>query len=141
PMSTIDRDSDRPVSKQLADLLRDQIISGELPAGAEIPAEGELAETYGVSRNSIKQAMSLLRTEGLIVSARGRYTRVRPIRLIGSQRYTIGKQNYGDDRDSAFAREHGVPWSDFQVTREYRIVPAPPRVAGALRLNPGAEVY
>lgn len=140
-MAGINRSADRPAYKQLADIVRDQIMSGHLPAGAEIASEADIAEEYGISRNSVKQAMNLLRNEGLIVSARGRLTRVRPIRIIGSQRYSIGKQNYGDGRDSSFAREHGVPWSEFDVDREYRVVPASPRVAAALRLTPGTEVF
>lgn len=140
-MRTIDRSSDRPAYRQLADILREQITSGQLVAGAELPAEGQLAESYGISRNSVKQAIQLLRTEGLVFSTRGRLTRVRPIRVIGERRYSIGKRNYGEDRESAFAREHGVPWSEFEITREYRIVPAPPRVAAALHIPEGSEVY
>lgn len=140
-MKGIDRSQDRPAYKQLADLLREQIISGELPAGTELASEGDLAAQYGISRNSVKQAMAMLRAEGLVVSARGRYTRVRPIRLIGAQRYELGKRNYGEDGESSFAREHGVPWSAFEITREYRVVPAPPWVAMALGLELGSEVY
>ena len=139
--STIDRSGDRPVYKQLADLIRDQIASGDLPAGADLPAERDLAATYGVSHTTVRQTMGLLRDEGLIVSERGRLTKVRPVRLIGEQRYTMGKANYGADVESAFAREHGVPWSAFDVTREYTVVPAPPRVARNLGLPAGAEVF
>jgi GntR family transcriptional regulator len=140
-VESINRDSDRPAYKQLADILRDRITSGQLPAGAEIPAEAELAERHGLGKNTVRQAMAILRAEGLVVSERGRYTRVRPVRVIASQRYELGKRNYGDDRDSAFAREHGIPWADFDLTREYRIVPASPRVAAALHLDPGTDVF
>jgi GntR family transcriptional regulator len=140
-MRTINRHSDRPAYKQLADILRDQIMSGELAAGTDVPSEAELARANGISRNSVKQAMNLLRNEGLIVSARGRLSRVRPVRVIGSRRYLMGKQNYGSDLESSFAREHGVPWSEFDVDREYRVVPAPARVASALHIAPGTEVY
>jgi GntR family transcriptional regulator len=140
-MRHVNKAGDRPAYKQLADIIREAIISGELPANSELPSEAALAAEHGISKTSVTQALGVLRSEGMIVSARGKLTRVRPVRVIGSQRYSIGKQNYGDDRDSAFAREHGVPWSDFDVTREYRIVPASPRVAAALKLTPGAEVF
>lgn len=100
-VSTIDRSSDRPMYKQLADLIRDQIIAGTLPAGARLPSEAELAETHGIAKNVVKQALAALRAEGLIVSGRGRLSQVRPIRLIGEERYSIGKRNYGEDHESA----------------------------------------
>lgn len=127
--------------KQLADHIRDQIVAGTLPAGANLPSESELAEQHGIAKNVVKQALANLRAEGLIVSGRGRLSRVRPIRLIGEERYSIGKRNYGDDHESAFAREHGVPWSEFQITRRYRVVPAPERVAVALGMPIGAQVF
>ncbi len=137
---TIDRFSDRPMYKQIADSIRNQIISGELSPDATLPAAAKLADDLRVSLNSVKGAMDLLRTEGLIVSARGRPTRVRPIRIIGTQRYEVGKRNYGGD-PAAFEAEHGVPWADFHVTRQYRIVAATPRVALALGLMVGEDVY
>lgn len=139
-MRHVNRTSDRPAYKQLADIIREAIISGELPAGAELPSEAALATEQGISKTSVTQALGVLRAEGLIVSARGKLTRVRPVRIIGSQRYAAGKTGYGPDVDERFTAEHGVPWSQFDTTREYRLVAAPPRVAAALRLDPGAEV-
>lgn len=136
---TIDRHSDRPAYKQLADLLREQITAGDLTGF--LPAEGELAQQYGLSLNTVKQATGMLRTEGLIVTGRGRRNRVRPGRVVASQRYKVGKGNYGPDVESAFAREHGVPWSEFEVTREIGIAPCPPRIAALLDIAPGTDVY
>lgn len=77
-VSAIDPKADRPVYKQLADLLRDQILRGELRPGQRIPAENTLAQEHGISRDSVRKAMGVLRTEGLITTElRGSYVRDR----------------------------------------------------------------
>lgn len=61
---TIDRGSDRPAYRQLADLIREALASGrELQL-----TEGSLAATYGLGRDTVRRALYLLRTEGLIVT-------------------------------------------------------------------------
>ncbi|MGH3923185.1 MAG: GntR family transcriptional regulator, partial [Pseudonocardiaceae bacterium] len=57
----IDRTSDRPVYKQVADALRAAIRSGELADGAPLASEIELMDRYGVSRNSVRNAVAVLR--------------------------------------------------------------------------------
>lgn len=53
-----------------ADLARG-ISEGAYGSGGRLPAEGLLAEEYGVSRGTIRQAMSVLRANGLVASRRG----------------------------------------------------------------------
>ena len=53
----IDPSADRAVFRQLADLLRDQIQSGELAPGEPLPSELRLAQEYGISRTTVRQAM------------------------------------------------------------------------------------
>jgi GntR family transcriptional regulator len=136
----IDRDSDRTAYKQLADIYRDLIMSGDLPAASELPSESVLADTYGVGRNTVQSALRELRGEGLIVSERGRNWRVRAVRVVGVDRYTAAQANYNPDQASKFAAEHGVPWAAFDLARVYRTIPAPARVAKALEIEPGAQV-
>lgn len=52
---------------ELAELIR----SGKLAAGDRLPGEHALAERYGVSRNTVRQALSALKGEGLISTAPG----------------------------------------------------------------------
>jgi len=73
----IDPTADRAVFRQLADLLRDRIVSGELAPGDPLPSELRLAQEYGLSRTSVRQAIAILRAEGLIVVERPRGTFVR----------------------------------------------------------------
>lgn len=73
----IDRESDRPLHKQLADLLREQINSGELPPDALLPSETYLGQTYDLSRTAVRRAVEVLLHEGLVSKSKGRRTSVR----------------------------------------------------------------
>ncbi|GIG88257.1 GntR family transcriptional regulator [Plantactinospora endophytica] len=73
----VDPNADRAVFRQLADLLRDRILSGELAPGEKVPSELRLTQEYGISRTTVRQAMAVLRAEGLVVVDRPRGTRVR----------------------------------------------------------------
>lgn len=115
-------------------------MGGDLAPGASLPSERQLSEDYGVGGTTIKDALMLLKAEGLVLSERGRPWWVRPAVTQMADRYAAGKTNYGPDVESNFAREHGVPWSAFQLDREYRVIEAPPRVASYLGLEARAMV-
>lgn len=63
---TIDRHADRPLYKQLADIIRAQIMSGQAEPGSLLQAEGTLAQEHGVGRDTAREALRLLRREGLL---------------------------------------------------------------------------
>jgi GntR family transcriptional regulator len=52
--------------------LRREITSGSLSAGAPLPSEAQLSSRFKVSRGTVRQALSALRSEGLISGGRGR---------------------------------------------------------------------
>lgn len=52
-------------------LLKEQIQQGEFPVGSRLPPERLLAARLGVSRNTLRQALRLLREEGLVEPAQG----------------------------------------------------------------------
>jgi DNA-binding GntR family transcriptional regulator len=52
--------------RHLAALLRDQITSGMLAPGAQLPPIGKLRQQLGHSRQTVTKAMSVLQDEGLI---------------------------------------------------------------------------
>jgi DNA-binding FadR family transcriptional regulator len=60
-----------PLGDQLSAHIGNLIESGEFEEGSRLPAENELAERFGVSRPIIREALSRLRSQGLIVSRRG----------------------------------------------------------------------
>src|SRR5712691_3439019 len=72
----IDKDSPKLVYMQVADHIAARIASGELPPGAKLPAERDLAAEYGVAYDTIRRATALLRDRGLIITTVGRGTYV-----------------------------------------------------------------
>ena len=56
----------------LAGLLREKILRGELPEGADLPTERDLGEQAGVSRATVREALRILDIEGLIDTRVGR---------------------------------------------------------------------
>lgn len=100
---------------ELADLLRAQILSGQLPPGAPIPSDRYLRETHGVGRDTVRDAITVLRYEGLIVRRQGRVGRVRqayerqPIPMAGVVRVDV-RMPTPQERDALPDRmEVGVP--------------------------------
>ncbi|GLX95531.1 winged helix-turn-helix domain-containing protein [Herbidospora sp. NBRC 101105] len=67
----------RPGYLQIADDLRSQIQSGKLAPGAALPSTAELGARYDVSASVVKSAISVLRTEKLIIGQQGKGVFVR----------------------------------------------------------------
>ncbi|NRQ36631.1 winged helix-turn-helix transcriptional regulator [Nonomuraea sp. NN258] len=67
----------RPGYLQIADDLRAQIRTGSLPPGAALPSTAQLCQRYDVSASVVKAAISVLRTEGVIVGQQGKGVFVR----------------------------------------------------------------
>jgi GntR family transcriptional regulator len=63
-----------PMYRQIADDLRRQIEAGELAPGAQLKTEMELRETYDASRNTVRDAIKLLITRGLVETRPGQGT-------------------------------------------------------------------
>ena len=59
---------DKPVFIQIADRMTRFIISGEYPAGTQIPTVRQIALEATVNPNTVQKALSLLENEGLIFS-------------------------------------------------------------------------
>lgn len=69
---SLDLSSPLPLYHQLEMLLRDLIARGEFRRGESIPPEMELANRFGVSRGTMRQALDRLTRAGLITRERGR---------------------------------------------------------------------
>lgn len=54
--------------------LRQQILSGEIKPGEKLPSENELAQAYGVSRQTVRKALQILQDDGCIYAEHGRGT-------------------------------------------------------------------
>lgn len=55
-----------PLYRQLADILRAPIIGGSFPVGSELPKEAVIADRFGVSLITVRQALRDLEADGLI---------------------------------------------------------------------------
>ena len=56
----------RRLYRQIADQIRQLIDHGEYPVGSRLPTERELADTLGVSRPTVREALIALEVEGLL---------------------------------------------------------------------------
>jgi GntR family transcriptional regulator len=74
----IDFGSDRPVHRQLADIIRADIAAGRLKPGQALPSETRLMQQYELGRVAVRQALGVLRSEGLVVTVKREGTYVRP---------------------------------------------------------------
>lgn len=63
-------------ARQVYLVLRDRIISGALGFGARLPNENDLAQSHGVSRVTVRRALSELQSERLIERRRSAGTHV-----------------------------------------------------------------
>lgn len=61
----------KKVSSQIADQIRASILAGDFSPGDKLPPERELAEMFGVSRPSVREALNMLTASGLVMSYQG----------------------------------------------------------------------
>ena len=77
---------------QLTNYYRERILDGRLVAGTRLPTDEELASEYQISRDTVRQALSLLVSEGLIERVQGRGTFVCQPPSNSSQNVAVQKQ-------------------------------------------------
>ncbi|MFH9565556.1 GntR family transcriptional regulator [Streptomyces globisporus] len=134
-----------PKWRELADKLAEQIKSGGLPPGRQLPHIRELVEAGEGSKSTVHAAYKALEAEGLVTSSRGHGTVVRhqaPLKRLGIARYDKVKWRDGDE--VAFIADRvasGRAHKRGEQTQNVSRVPATPLVAAAHGLEEGAEVY
>lgn len=62
----------RSAPEQIAAGIRESILDGSLGPGDRLPSEQAMAEMFGVSRPTVREALRTLRADHVLVSARGR---------------------------------------------------------------------
>jgi GntR family transcriptional regulator len=77
----IDRDAYEPAYAQLANILRRQIAKGAFRPGDQLPSEAQLCRTYGISPMTVRRSINLLSDQGVVSTAQGRGTFVKPLEL------------------------------------------------------------
>ena len=69
----------KKISVQISEQIRSSILSGEFSPGDKLPPERELAEMFGVSRPSVREALNMLAAAGLVESYQGGGTVVKSL--------------------------------------------------------------
>ncbi|WP_421704320.1 FadR/GntR family transcriptional regulator [Aliiroseovarius sp.] len=64
-------EQNRDLSVQIAEAIRDAIMSGGLLVDERLPSEAELCEKFGVSRPTVREALKRLAAQNLIRTQRG----------------------------------------------------------------------
>jgi GntR family transcriptional regulator len=116
--------------RRVGDLLRAELLAGRFDRGA-LPIEGGLSASFHVSRNAVREALDLLRREGLVERKQGTGT------LVVSQKTLHAFDHLHSVADS-FAPE--VPPPTFEVI-DAELYPAPPSVIHHLCLEPGDDAF
>ena len=108
----------QPLYDQLVDLLSDK-IQNEMHPGDALPSERDLAETYGLSRTTVRLAMSELEELGLVTRKHGKGTFVSSVSrdttdLMGTYSFT--------DQMRALGRVPHTEVIDFEVREASKFV-------------------
>ena len=136
----LDPRSDRPLSLQLADVLRAEIQEGVRGPGSQLPTESEFQHDYGVSRTTIRAALSTLAAEGLVVTRKGfgSYVRDRrPLRRVSStHRHASHRASGKPEFDTEAVAQGQVPSRRMLMTGRG---PVPADIAGWLGCQAGED--
>jgi DNA-binding GntR family transcriptional regulator len=81
--------SEPPLYLQVANVLKDEIVSGAYAVGSLLPTEDRLCKRFAVSRYTVREALRLLREDNLVSSRRGAGTTVIPPRSSGSDIHQV----------------------------------------------------
>lgn len=133
----------RPLYQQLAAQLRDQIHSGDLAPGDQMPTEGELENSFKTSRNTVRLALNVLRAEGLLTSLQGRgtFVRVNPptkyyASLTGSRSKRLGA-NRGQD---TFTQQVAAQGKTARQVSSVEVVSADAEISAHLAVDEGEAI-
>lgn len=67
--------------EEISQWIKDKILDGSFPVGTKIPSENELSVQFGYSRQTVRQAIGTLESEGYLVRSKGSGTYVhRPLK-------------------------------------------------------------
>jgi GntR family transcriptional regulator len=123
-LGTLDPTSDRAVFRQIADQLRAAIEKGRLQENEQIPSETTLVEHYGVARMTVRHAIQVLQSDGLVMAEHGRGVFVRPrpmVRRLAADRFARSNRKQGKAAFIAEAEQAGSrPEVDSIIVREER---------------------
>jgi DNA-binding GntR family transcriptional regulator len=121
-----------PKYQRIADELRREIKTGALAPGDRLPAESALTTRFRVSLPTLRQAIGVLRSEGLVEARHGIGTFVKDqTRLQRRSRRRYGRAR-GDQKLLTSHLRHEITFAGRATVPEH--------IAPAMHLDPGSEV-
>ena len=133
-MGDMELQAEAPLYTRIAQELRHNILEGVYRAGEQMPTEAALSERFGVNRHTLRRAISLLASEGLLRVDQGRGTFVADTAPAAAVRYPLGERV----RFSETLREQGIE-PRYEMLRAIEI-PVNARVAEKMELTSGEHV-
>ena len=129
-----------PAYQRIAASLRDRITSGSLAPGQQLPTEQELAEEFGVARQTVRNGVGMLVAEGLVVSRRPHGHFVRQLEhMIYRPQAESRPQPITPEMDRYFQQIKAEGREPSQ-TIEVSLIKAPPEIAQRLEVKEGELV-
>jgi GntR family transcriptional regulator len=127
-----------PIYRQIADDLRGKIESDEFAHGERLPTEADLMERYETSRNTVRDAIKLLSTRGLVETRAGQGTFV--AEKVSPFITTLSDPDTGAASGLYRAELAAPPRSSQGTHPKIEIQQAGTRLARELRLDRDAQV-
>lgn len=121
----------KPLYVQIQEYLAEQIFSGRLPPDSRLPSERDLSEELGVSRMTVRRAITELVNDGLLERRHGSGTYVAKPKVLYDARELI------DHAESM--RRRGLAYTSQLL--EFIQVPASKRLAEILHVDVGHLLY
>ncbi|MBV7698678.1 GntR family transcriptional regulator [Streptomyces sp. TRM70350] len=128
-----------PEYLRIAAELRRRISSGEFGPGGQLPTLPALSSHYRVSETTIRNALALLRNEGLIETRARAGTRVRqvpPVHRMAADRY----RNKPGTPSTPYTRDQGIGWSEYRLDKRFERVQATPELASLFECEVGERL-
>jgi GntR family transcriptional regulator len=126
-----------PLPAQIARRLAESIRSGQPAVGSRLPSEPQLAELFGVSRNTVREAVRQLIAEALVESRKGVGTFVRS----DGQHATLPVETGIEELTSTTELIRAAGYEPGCRDYELEVIRASAEVSAALELEPDAFVY
>lgn len=111
----IERGSSIPISRQIAEQLRSQCLSGTLVAGERLPSVRELAQQLAVNVNTVFRIYERLAAEGLIELRHGDGTYVSPRRTESRSELSAHRDKFGLEFDALIQRGVMLGFTDAEL--------------------------
>ena len=97
-------EGEQPIYRQLVDAISGRIASGELPAGARLPPQRDIARALGINLTTVTRALTVLQQQGLVKARPGHGT-------------IVAAQRGGDDQGFQSAPSDDADTVDLSVNR------------------------